>query len=248
MRPATGGGPARYQEIMRAISDDISSGRVAVGTRLPTEQELCAQYGVGRHTIREAIRGLVEVGMLERRPRLGTTVISAEPIVGYQWVPVSVEDIANNMQATWIVRPRGQSMVADEDAARRLGCRVGTRWYRFAGPRILRDRSVQDPVCFSEQYVPNTAKARQAIAAAAISPLDVPLQRVEQEIRAGLLSDEQAEALRAEPGSPALVVVRRHHGARDRLVAIGIHTHPADRYSIVMQLGVGADQVNQREQ
>jgi GntR family transcriptional regulator len=248
MRPATGGGPARYQQIMRAISDDISSGRVAVGTRLPTEQELCAQYGVGRHTIREAIRGLVEVGMLERRPRLGTTVISAEPIVGYQWVPVSVEDIAKNMQATWIVRPRGQSMVADEDAARRLGCRVGTRWYRFAGPRILRDRSVQDPVCFSEQYVPNTAKARQAIAAAAISPLDVPLQRIEQEIRAGLLSDEQAEALRAEPGSPALVVVRRHHGARDRLVAIGIHTHPADRYSIVMQLGVGADQVNQHEQ
>jgi GntR family transcriptional regulator len=241
MRPATGGGPPRYHEIMRVISDDISSGRVAVGARLPTEQELCAQHGVGRHTIREAIRGLVEVGMLERRPRLGTTVISAEPIMGYQWVPVSVEDIANNMHATWIVRPRGRSMVADEDAARRLGCRVGTRWYRFAGPRILRDRSVRDPLCFSEQYVPNTAKARQAIATAAISPLDVPLQRVEQEIRAGLLSDEQAEALRAEPGSPALVVVRRHHGARDRLVAIGIHTHPADRYSIVMQLRVGAD-------
>jgi GntR family transcriptional regulator len=248
MRPATGGGPPRYQEIMRAISDDISSGRVAVGARLPTEQELCAQHGAGRHTIREAIRGLVEVGMLERRPRLGTTVISAEPIIGYQWVPVSVEDIANNMHATWIVRPRGQSMVADEDAARRLGCQVGTRWYRFAGPRVLRDRSVRDPVCFSEQYVPNTAKARQAIATAAISPLDVPLQRVEQEIRAGLLSDEQAEALRAEPGSPALVVVRRHHGARDRLVAIGIHTHPADRYSIVMQLRVGADQVPQHEQ
>jgi len=39
MRPATGGGPPRYHEIMRAISDDISSGRVPVGTRLPTEQQ-----------------------------------------------------------------------------------------------------------------------------------------------------------------------------------------------------------------
>jgi GntR family transcriptional regulator len=242
MRPATGGGPPRYQEIMRAISDEISSGRVAVGTRLPTEQQLCTRHGVGRHTIREAIRGLVDVGMLERRPRLGTTVISAEPIMRYQWVPGSVEDIANNMNATWMVRPRGQSMVADEESARRLGCQVGTRWYRFAGPRILRDRTVRDPVCFSEQYVPNTAKARQTIASAAISPLDVPLQRVEQEIRAGLLDAEQADALRAEAGSPALVVVRRHHGARDRLVAIGIHTHPADRYSIVMQLKLGSSQ------
>jgi DNA-binding GntR family transcriptional regulator len=233
---------------MRAISDDISSGRVALGTRLPTEQQLCTQHGVGRHTIREAIRGLVDVGMLERRPRLGTTVISAEPIIGYRWVPESVEDLASNMDATWIVRSRGQSMVADEDAALRLGCKVGARWYRFAGPRVLRDRSVRDPVCFSEQYVPNTAQARRAIATAAISPLDVPLQRVEQEIRAGLLDDEQAAALRSEPGSPALVVVRRHHGARDRLVAIGIHTHPADRYSIVMQLQLAADQTRSDEQ
>lgn len=247
MRPATGGGPPRYQEIMRAISDDISSGRVAVGMRLPTEQQLCAQHGVGRHTIREAIRGLVDVGMLERRPRLGTTVISAEPIVGYQWVPGSLEDIASNMSATWIVRPRGESMVADADAARRLGCRVGARWYRFAGPRMLRDRSVREPVCFSEQYVPNTAEARRAIATAAISPLDVPLQRVEQEIRAGLLNDEQAAALHAEPGSPALVVVRRHYGGKDRLVAIGIHTHPADRYSIVMQLQLGTNRVRSDE-
>jgi GntR family transcriptional regulator len=224
---------------MRAISDDISSGRVAVGARLPTEQQLCSQHGVGRHTIREAIRGLVDAGMLERRPRLGTTVIAAEPIVGYRWVPASVEDIAGNMEATWIVRPRGQSIRADKDTARRLGCLVGARWYRFAGPRILRDRSVRDPVCFSEQYVPDTAKARRAIASAAMSPLEASLQRVEQEIRAGLLDEEQASALHAEPGSPALVVLRRHYGTHDRLVAIGIHTHPADRYAIVTQLQPG---------
>ena len=107
MRPATGGGPPRYQEIMRAISDDISSGRVAVGARLPTEQQLCTQHGVGRHTIREAIRGLVDAGMLERRPRLGTTVISAEPIVGYRWIPGSIDDIADNMDATLDRSPSG---------------------------------------------------------------------------------------------------------------------------------------------
>ena len=42
-----------------------------------------------------------------------------------------------------------------------------------------------------------------------------------------------------EPGSPALVVLRRHYGTHDRLVAIGIHTHPADRYAIVTQLQPG---------
>src|SRR5216683_6401941 len=102
MRPVTCGGPPRYQEIMAAICGDISSGRVAVGARLPTEQELCARHNAGRHTIREAVRGLVEAGMVERRPRLGTRVISAEPIGGYRWLPESAQDIANNMNATWI--------------------------------------------------------------------------------------------------------------------------------------------------
>jgi DNA-binding GntR family transcriptional regulator len=111
--------------------------------------------------------------VVERRPRLGTSVISAEPIVGYRWLPGSAEDIAANVNATWIVRPRGTVVRAGEALAHRLGCDVGDRWFRFAGPRILRDRRVKEPVCFSEQYVPNTAKARKVIATAALSPDDV---------------------------------------------------------------------------
>jgi GntR family transcriptional regulator len=236
MRPSTGGGPPRYQEIMQAISQDISSGRVAVGERLPTEQELCVQHGAGRHTIREAVRGLVEAGMVERRPRAGTRVISAEPVRGYRWLPVSAEDIAANVNATWIVQPRGTVVEADEATAARLGCDTGDRWFRFAGPRVLRDRRSAEPVCFSEQYVPDTPEARRAIATAALSPDDIADQLIEQEIKADLLTEEQAEALRAEPGTAALVVVRRHRKPDGRLVAIGVHTHPSDRFSIKMNL------------
>jgi GntR family transcriptional regulator len=241
MRPPTGGGPPRYQEIMAAICGDISSGRIAVGTRLPTEQELCATHNAGRHTIREAIRGLVDVGMVERRPRLGTRVISAEPVGGYRWVPESAADIAANVNATWIVRGSGTVVQADEATARRLGCDVGDRWFRFAGPRILRDRRTREPVCFSEQYVPDTPRAREVITTAAISPGDLTDEVIEQEIRADLLDDEQATAVHADRGSAALVVVRRHRKPDGRLVAIGIHTHPADRFSIMMTLPPGTN-------
>jgi DNA-binding GntR family transcriptional regulator len=240
MRPPTGGGPPRYQEIMAAICGDISSGRVAVGARLPTEQELCARHNAGRHTIREAIRGLVDAGMVERRPRLGTRVISAEPIGGYRWVPESAWDIAANINATWIVRGRGTVVQADEATASRLGCGVGDRWFRFAGPRILRDRRTREPVCYSEQYVPDTQQARRAITTAAISPGDID-EVIEQEIRAALLDDEQASALHADPGAAALVVLRRHRRPDGRLVAVGVHTHPADRYSITMTLPLGTN-------
>jgi GntR family transcriptional regulator len=225
---------------MRAISDDISSGRVAVGERLPTEPELCAEYGVGRHTVRDAVRGLVDVGMVERRPRIGTIVTSKEPVVGYRWLPASAEDIAANVNATWIVRARGAAVVADDALARHLGCGVGDKWFRFAGPRILRNRRSKEPVCFSEQYVPDTPRARRVMVTADVSPGDVARQTIEQEIRADVLNEEQAEALATEPGSAALVVVRRHRNPQGRLVAIGIHTHPSDRFSIKMDLPPGA--------
>jgi DNA-binding GntR family transcriptional regulator len=236
IRPKTGSGPSRYEQIMRTISEDIASGRVGVGERLPTEQELSSMYSAGRHTIREAIRGLVELGMVERRPRVGTRVISAEPVVSYRWLPASGEDIVTNMKATWIVRPRSTVVKADEATAQRLGCEVGDRWFRFAGPRIMRDRRDREPVCFSEQYVPDTPQARRAIATASQSPRETPDQLIEQEIRADLLDEEQAAALHAEPGSAALVVVRRHRKPNGRLVAIGIHTHPSERFSIKMNL------------
>lgn len=238
MRPATGGGPPRYHEIMRDISADISSGRVAVGARLPTEPELCELYGAGRHTIREAIRELIDLGMVERRPRIGTRVIAAEPVIAYRGLPTSGEDIAANANATWIVRSRHTVVEADAAMARRLGCAVGDRWFRFAGPRISRDRRNREPLCFSEQYVPDTPEARRAIARTAMSAEEVAGQTIKQEIRADLLDDEQAAALHAVAGAAALVVVRRHYKPDGRLVAIGIHTHPADRFTIKMNLPV----------
>ena len=81
----------------------------------------------------------------------------------------------------------------------------------------------------------------KAITTAALSPGDLADELIEQEIRADLLDDEQATALHADPGTAALVVVRRHRRPDGRLIAIGIHTHPADRFSITMTLPPGTN-------
>lgn len=242
MRPARAGAPPRYVEIIQEISGDIVSGKIAVGTRLPTEKELCAQYDVGRHTVREAVRGLIDLGMVQRRPRVGTSVISAVPVAGYQWVPGSAADIAANMNATWIVRGQESVVVADGALALRLGCEVGDHWFRLAGPRILRDRSVREALCFSEQYVQDTPAGREGIRTPSMTPQSLAGQTIEQEIFASALNPEQAAALHAVTGSPALVVVRRHYDAEGTLVAVGVHSHPGDRFSITMTIPVGSSE------
>lgn len=44
------------------------------GSRLPTERELCEQLGVGRSTLREAVRALAFIGAVEPRQGSGTFV------------------------------------------------------------------------------------------------------------------------------------------------------------------------------
>ena len=47
-----------------------------VGQKIPNEFELAEKFGVGRSTIREAVKGLVSKGILEVRRGSGTYVIS----------------------------------------------------------------------------------------------------------------------------------------------------------------------------
>ena len=59
---------------------------------------------------------------------------------------------------------------------------------------------------------------------------------MEQTISAALLDSHMASVLGAEPGSAALVITRRNRDQSGRLVSVGIHSHPADRYTITMAL------------
>lgn len=61
-------------EIIRRLTSAIASGELRSGQRIPTEKELCESLGVGRNSVREAIKILVTIGVLEIRRGEGTFV------------------------------------------------------------------------------------------------------------------------------------------------------------------------------
>jgi GntR family transcriptional regulator len=64
----------KYRQIADDLRSKIESGALAPEAQLPTESELMEQYGTSRNTIREAIKMLTTLGLVEARAGQGTFV------------------------------------------------------------------------------------------------------------------------------------------------------------------------------
>lgn len=72
-----------YEEIVRQVKALIGEGRLKSGDQLPPERDLAQQFRVSRTSVREALRTLESLGLIEIRPGEGTFVreVSVESLV-----------------------------------------------------------------------------------------------------------------------------------------------------------------------
>ncbi|MDM7830086.1 GntR family transcriptional regulator [Cellulomonas edaphi] len=68
---------ALYAKVFEALRARIESGELAVGDKLPTQGDLAAEFRVSVITVKHALALLQEAGLIARRPRIGSVVISA---------------------------------------------------------------------------------------------------------------------------------------------------------------------------
>lgn len=82
-----------YQQALDWMRARITSGDWAMGERIPTEPELTELLGVGRNTLREAIKCLTSTGVLEIRRGAGTFVRARTDIGGLLTRQVAVAEM-----------------------------------------------------------------------------------------------------------------------------------------------------------
>lgn len=64
-----------YVQVADAIERDIRSGRLAVGARLPAEQDLAEEYQIARGTARRVVQELRDRRLVTTLPSKGTYVV-----------------------------------------------------------------------------------------------------------------------------------------------------------------------------
>src|SRR3954462_11796533 len=131
-----------YQQLQRAIREAIENHQLAPEDALPAERQIAADLSISRITVRKALDGLVEEGLLVRRPGSGNFVASRIE-KNFAKLTSFSEDMRSRgrtPRSVWLKRSEGE--VTPEEALT-LRLSPGAKVYRFHRLRFADDA----PMC-----------------------------------------------------------------------------------------------------
>lgn len=236
-----------YLRIAAQLTQAIAGGTYPVGSRLPTELELCEEFGISRFTAREAVRVLSTAGLITRRQRVGTVVVALPGEARYRHDAATVRDLFKYAQDTELAFAYIGRVALSAERARELGARAGDEWVYAMGIRHesgTRDKRGDRPICIARLFLNPGLKGiekrlrerRGAVYALIERDFRKPIARVEQELQGVLLDAEDAGNLGLPAGAPGLRIVRRYFGEDGELLELADNVHPGERFSYRMEL------------
>ena len=196
-----------YQQLQRAIREAIENRVLSPDDALPAERQIAADLSISRITVRKAIDGLVEEGLLVRRQGSGNFVASRIE-KNFAKLTSFSEDMRSRgrtPRSVWLKRAEG--LVTPEEALT-LRLSPGTPVYRFHRLRY----ADETPMCL--EFATIAASALPSLDAVGTSLYEAleragnrPVRAL-QRLRALLLNAEQAKLLHAREGDAGLLVER----------------------------------------
>jgi len=232
-----------YAQLANKLAEDIAMERYPVGSLLPTEQELCEQFGASRCTVRAAIKQLKDMGMVSSRKKVGTRVESTTASAGYRQKIATVEDLLQFDAAHLRLVKDVQDFVADIAFSSEMDCQPGTHWLRISGIRV--NSHDKHPAAWTEVYIdPEHSEIRDAVMDAPEALVSQLIEarygrsvaEIRQSIQAIQLSPELARELKTVAGLPAFRILRRYFDQNGKVFEMSLNIHPADRFTFSMKL------------
>lgn len=217
-------------ELAQSLVEKISRGILKRGAQLPTEAELCDLYGVSRITVRRALDSLQKRGLIERIAGKGTFVSGRSKIAN--WQLDSIEDLVKFIADTRTEVPkilRWETVKPIAEARRFLGL-SGEKTYLMLAVRYM----AKKPIYIVEGYLPlaigNRIKLQDLSKTTPVelyeTRLDMPPQRVVEEISASVANSICAGPLGIRVGDPVILHTLEFHGPDGPLQYVREWWHP----------------------
>jgi GntR family transcriptional regulator len=205
------GSPSKYIQIADALRGQISSGDLQANDKLPNEDELSHQFTASRGTVREAIRLLVEEGLLRREQGRGTFVNPLRRSGMFTLTSFDEEMLRlNRMPSTRLLT--AEVIPAPEAAAEKLGIPAGDPVIHIVQLKLADNRPVARetrylahslcPTLLEEDLIENS------IHLLLVHKFNIPLVKIQHIVEFQNLSPSDARVLQAAPEALAFAVDR----------------------------------------
>lgn len=230
-----------YRRIERTLRDRIAG--LEPGARLPSDGELCREFGVSRMTARHAMQRLAEEGLVTRQPGRGSFVAlpparrRADRLMTFTHEMRRLGRTPRSAVLEQVIRP------STPDEATRLGRRQGQpvvvlRRIRYADDEpIALEATVLDLRCASAVM---TADLERGSLHETLSRAGHLLRRGAGTISAAAATAEEARLLGLRTGDPLLVERRVIENRQGEPIEATESRYPADRYALDVRFEVEA--------
>lgn len=236
--PLGGEGVALWRRIAGELRAEIG-GALPPGSRLPTEAQLAARFGVNRHTVRRAVDELSRAGLLRVEQGRGSFV--AEDVIDYTVAP-------RTRFSEWIRRqnrePSGRVLALREEAADAavaagLMLRDGAPVVVFERLGLADDR----PVGLTRHHFPAERLPGLAAALADAPSITEALRRVgvadylrvSTRVTARMPLPAEASLLRVPRTQPVLLCEHTNADRDGRVVEFAVARLPTPRVQVVFE-------------
>lgn len=240
---AVAAGP-RYLRLQKLLLRAIETQKLPSGSALPSERDLCAEFGLSRVTIRKALNGLVERGSLERRQGAGTFVAgSGAPAAPRGRIEKCISKLSSFSEdmlsrgrkpgSRWIDRQEG-TVTPEEALAFALS--PGSRVYRFRRIRYADGRAMAYETTTVPRWGLSTIDEVENSLYDALDRAGNRPVRALQQVRAIGFDAKQAELLGVAQGDPGLLIERRGFASDGRVIEVTRSCYRGDAYDLVAEL------------
>lgn len=225
--------PLRYQLIRDELLEDIESGRLRAGDRVPSENELVARFGVSRMTARRALQELADAGFLLRTRGLGSFVADSRPTSSMLEVRNIGDEIAERGHRHSSEVLELEAVPASAELGHYFGLEPGAELYHSVLVHRENDVPIQhedryvNPACAPDYLAQDFSETTPNVYLTAVAPL----AEADHVVEATTPMPSVARALEIPEEAPCLQVTRRTFSRR-AVVTFARLTYPGSRYRL----------------
>ncbi|MGH6874280.1 MAG: histidine utilization repressor [Aestuariivirgaceae bacterium] len=230
----------RYRQVKEHVLANIRSGDWPPGTRVPSENDLAAQFGIARMTANRALRELTRDGYVNRVPGVGTFVKESQRSSLLEIRNIADEIAARGRRYDAVVVSLAK-VRPHKELARAFDLKTGAVLYALT--IVHREDGI--PVQLERRYVnPSVAPFFLRQDFTAITPTAyllslAPVDELEHSVKAVLPDRAARKLLRLGSGAPCLEL-HRTSWSGGKVVTRVILTYPAGRYELVSRYRTSA--------